>query len=264
MKSWGIEPIEQVGQHRFELMMPPELEGVFEATLWGRGPRIDASMADVGPQMEALVRECLIHEAGPFVAPFQVHGTALLSARRLWEYPLRPWADGVVLGLREFSHPFWNGYATLRFADCYPVVIAGTYPEPFAVLLHSGFRGTLSNIVAAAFGVLRRRGCDAESFHRAFAWVGPGVGACCYDRLDSDPLTARAVSTFPAHVCFQEPGRVRFDLREVLRAQLAHEGISNDRICISDACTCCDRDRCYSYRGGDEKKRMILIARLNF
>ncbi len=44
--------------------------------------------------------------------------------------------------------------ASLRFADCCPVVIASDSPEPWMLLLHSGFVGTVKNIVGRSLAGL--------------------------------------------------------------------------------------------------------------
>jgi Uncharacterized conserved protein len=93
------------------------------------------------------------------VAPYQVHGTTIIPSSSSFALPLRPEADGVLIDTSS------NSMASLRFADCCPVVIAAYSPEPWMLLLHSGFIGTAKNIVGRSLAGLseNKPGCKSEN-----------------------------------------------------------------------------------------------------
>ncbi|MDL2263322.1 polyphenol oxidase family protein [Synergistaceae bacterium OttesenSCG-928-I11] len=193
------------------------------------------------------------------IAPYQVHGTAIAEARRIWALPQRVMADGVHLD--PSFDPASVVTASLRFADCSPIVLTSYEPHPWAIALHSGFQGTTKNIFASAWA-------RAKNFYGSLlpasvsVWLGPAIGPCCYTRRKDDPTTLRACKTW--HPANFEKGEtfVRFDLHAEIAAQIHGVGIPTENVFRFPLCTCCNTDHLYSYRGGDEKNRMLLLVKL--
>ena len=57
-------------------------------------------------------------------------------------------------------------------ADCVPVLVAG--PEGLAAI-HAGWRGIVGGVIPAALEKMKGAPADWT------AWVGPAIGACCYE-----------------------------------------------------------------------------------
>ena len=114
-----------------------------------------------------------------FVLLRQVHGTKVVPAAEALHYPEREEADGLLI---TPGSPLCG----LQFGDCVPVLILSASREPWMLALHSGFRGTLKNIVASGMDAVRKEGmaADGEKLH---AWVGPCISGSCYSRSMSDP-----------------------------------------------------------------------------
>lgn len=166
-----------------EFVMPRELEGKFFARLYARGPLNDEAEGDPARVWASLAPE---YEGRPLVAPHQVHGVKIIEASKCETLPLRSEADGVFIREGDYA------LASLRFADCAPVVAAHAGEESWMAVLHSGFKGTLQNISAAAlerFGGTRGSG-------KTWAWIGPCIGPCCYSRREDDPATREALAKF--------------------------------------------------------------------
>ncbi len=134
-----------------------------------------------------ILSSCLITLVG-LVAPYQVQGSEGTSSSS-FALPLRPEADSVLIEASSDS------MASLRFADCCPVVIASDSPAPWMLLLHSGFVGTVKNIVGRSLAGLyeNRPGSKSE---RITAWIGPCICRDCYSRKMEDPSTQNALTVF--------------------------------------------------------------------
>jgi YfiH family protein len=158
----------------------------------------------------------------------------------------------------------------IQTADCIPVLVADTKRKAVAAF-HAGWRGTLKRIVEN--GVGRMRAEFGSRPQDLIAAVGPGIALCCYavgeevrgefasqfayaaqlfrELSESDPirekypllfLTARA----PGHSNLGP--QLHLDLMEANRRQLLDAGLSPESITVIGHCTCCQRNRWFSWR----------------
>ena len=185
----------------------------------------------------------------PHVKPSQVHGKNILvvDAENLPEIalPLRPEADGVLLTVP-------NVQASLRFADCAPVMIWGI---SWVMILHSGYKGTVLNISREGLRIAREIYGDVSD---SFAWIGPCIGRE-YFRKSGDEWTVKGIEAFHKENYDIEGENLYFDLAGEIRCQLIDEGLSEGNITLSGIDTLKD-ERCYSYRRGDIHERMTLLV----
>ena len=238
-------------QFVIDLAMPEELKRLFFARFYCRGAVCDGKEGDPARIWESLSYK---KQNIKLVAPRQVHGTRIIPSAEQYSLPLREDADGVFI--RGESKCF----GSLRFADCMPVVIAGAEPEPWLLLLHSGFAGTVKNIAARGLDYVRSElgEINADS---AWAWTGPGICGKCYSRRRyGDESTSRAVKIFSSENYRAEDDLVCFDIRGQIAGQLSECGLKNERIFSYDKCTFCGNEPLYSYRGGDADDRIFLLA----
>lgn len=250
MSYKGFEFIYEKGQTEIKLQMPLELEGLFRASLYCRGELMDSAMGDPAAIWNSLSSN---FNNIPLVAPLQVHGTVVIPASEEYALPSRPEADGVLVGLTS------DCMASLRFADCAPVVIASACPEPWMMLLHSGFAGTSKNISGVSLSALRE--WDPESMgKKTWAWTGPCICRDCYSRRIDDHSTQKALGIFSPENYNQKDGMIHFDIVGEIKRQLVHCGIPYDNIYAIGDCTCCRRSSYYSYRAGDERARIFLLG----
>lgn len=252
----GFDPIFDEGELRLRYAMPRELRGRLSAELLCRGELLDGTEGVPSRIVKRLGEEL---DGDSLVAPWQVHGTAVLEGRPIWVFPQRPKADGVLLD--PVFDPDGRTRGSLRFADCAPVLVASSYPRPWALLLHSGFKGTLLGIFPAAWQKVRSHYGELDP-RRTYAWVGPMVGPCCYTRKLTDPLARRAMEKWERFVSPTGDGFVRLDLPHVIEEQAKDAGLPGENIYLMDLCTCCNSSYFYSYRSGDLDDRMMLIAKL--
>lgn len=131
-------------------------------------------------------------------------------------------------------------------ADCVPVLIAAG--ERVAAV-HAGWRGIADGIVAATVArlVKEAEAAGEEPDPSAWsAWIGPAIGACCYEVGPDVAERVRAESAEDA--VLPQPGgrRPHLDLPIAAVAQLARAGIGTVRPVLW--CTRCEPDRLHSYR----------------
>lgn len=117
-------------------------------------------------------------------------------------------------------------------ADCLPIALAA---EGGVAMLHAGWRGLATGMIASGVRALRELGADGE----ISAAVGPGAGPCCYETGDE---VHRAFAVIPeAHV-----GR-NLDLKAIARHQLRAAGVTD--IADIGICTICsDPGLLFSHR----------------
>jgi copper oxidase (laccase) domain-containing protein len=246
-----MSPVSLNGQLIQRIAPPDELDGLLDATLFLRGSLMDRSKGNPEQAWAAL--------GGPstgisLIAPVQVHGTAILDGKRLWSLPSRPRADGILLDSGEVA-------GSLRFADCLPLMLASRHPRPWALMLHAGFEGTAKGIVSLSLECLEAR-IHGFRIDKTFAWIGPGIGPCCYTRKKAgDPRTALGLSNLPPASWTDLGETVRFDIPEALRLQLLYSGLDEGRLFRHGICTSCHPGQFYSYRAGDRDARIFFLVR---
>ena len=224
---------------------------LFSIRLFLRGSLLDKAGGDPACSREFL--QNILPSAGPLIAPRQVHGRTILSAPAGGFLPQRREGDGVFLDERGVE-------GSLRFADCFPVVLFSEIPEPWILLLHSGFKGTVRDIAGSACEkVFSRGGRDPE---KTWAWIGPGIEKTRYCRTPGEEWTDRGLGVFhPDHVRIRS-GKAWFDLGGEIRRQLLSAGLRDDCLCSLPMGTYGQNRLCYSYRRGDMSGRHFLLASL--
>ncbi len=206
---------------------------------------------DPRPQDRVL---CELQGLGPTLSLRQVHGDRILTEEAIEQGGVE--GDGIFIQRAGVT-------SILQFADCYPVFFFGGVANPWCLSLHSGFAGTILNIVGAAAKFLRTLGKDDLS--SVMAWIGPGIGCCCYSRCLDDRRTIKAMNKLDSHR-YRIDSRmdmVYFDLMGVIKDQITAIGIPDKNIAVAGGCTACDDLRCFSYRKGDVKARMVLFSRID-
>jgi YfiH family protein len=141
----------------------------------------------------------------------------------------------------------------VQTADCVPIVLAG---RQAVGIVHAGWRGSAKNAAAAGVAALVALG---EPPDRLRAWLGPSIGACCYEV--GGEVAAQFAGELVRGRC---GGGFLLDLRAANRAQLEAAGVPAENISVHPACTKCGGERFASYRrDGPRAGRMIaLVTRL--
>jgi YfiH family protein len=136
----------------------------------------------------------------------------------------------------------WTDLAGLALsvvtADCVPVVLADPVAGRVAAV-HAGWRGVVAGVVAEAV-----RALDVPPEELA-AWVGPAIGACCYEV--GEDVAGEVASVAGEECVMVRPGRrPHLDLVAAVRSQLVDAGVPAPRVVLR--CTRCDPETLWSYR----------------
>ena len=192
----------------------------------------------------------------PQIMPSQIHekNIIIINDENFSEYalPERPKADGIFLMTRMAE-------ASLRFADCAPVMI---YAENYVMILHSGYKGTVLNISGAGVELIRHFYGD-EVLKKSSAWIGPCIGRRNYSRNIDDEWTEKGLKSFHRenYDYDSDKNHVFFDIAGEIYTQLCESGINTKNIVPSGIDTFTD-ENCFSYRRGDITERMTLHVSL--
>lgn len=118
-------------------------------------------------------------------------------------------------------------------ADCVPVLVAG---EREVTAVHAGWRGIAAGVVGEAL-----KGLEGD----LTAWVGPAIGACCYEV--GEEVAQQVVEASAPSVARPSPGgKPYLDLQAAAGHQLRAAGVREVRTLA--VCTRCSPDTLWSYR----------------
>ena len=136
------------------------------------------------------------------------------------------------------------------YADCVPLFFADPVKKVIA-LSHSGWRGTVGNIGGATVHKMADEfGCNPSDIH---AFIGPSICRNCYEVSEdvAEQFAKRyGDDAFDGIIYPVEPfaGKFRLDLWEANRRNLTSAGLLENKIGITDMCTCCNPDILFSHR----------------
>ena len=185
----------------------------------------------------------------PLVRATQVHGN-----RAVWIRETPAEREVLDAGPCDALATTFAGVGLIvQTADCVPIVLAG---ERAIGVVHAGWRGSAQAAASAGVSALVEHG---ERPDRLRAWLGPSIGACCYEV--GGEVAAQFAGDLVRGRC---GGGFTLDLRAANRAQLEATGVPAENISVHPACTKCGGEKYASYRrDGAKAGRMIaLVTRL--
>ncbi len=135
-------------------------------------------------------------------------------------------------------------------ADCVPVFLY----EPginAAALLHSGWKGTLSNIAACGIDKLKQLpGFDAD---RLIVVLGPSIDFCCFEVSEDVYILFKEKYSNNEFYRYKGNAKWHINLKGIITRQLKDKGINVENINDCGICTKCRNDIFFSYRGDKGK-----------
>ncbi len=129
-------------------------------------------------------------------------------------------------------------------ADCLPLYLA--VPGRVVALAHCGWRGLAAGIVHTALEALAAAATTPRA--RWQAWIGPGIGACCYDLPRESAMRFRLLDPPALASPGRDPGRLPVDLARHAVEELRAGGIDDRQIRVFGGCTACQPERFFSHR----------------
>lgn len=154
-----------------------------------------------------------------------------------------PAADGLITNRRNVALIVYT-------ADCVPILLYDPSKQVIGAV-HSGWRGTVQNIVGNAVHLMNREfGCLQEDIMAA---IGPCISKCCFETRKDVPDALYAALGKSAENCIKTNNdKYMIDLKEANRLMLIDAKVKN--IIISDECTSCLADKYWSHRRSGIKR----------
>lgn len=138
-------------------------------------------------------------------------------------------------------------------ADCVPVLLYDAEKHSIAAV-HSGRKGTLSEIVSKTIDVLKNTYNSKPE--NITAYIGPHNRVCCYE------VGENLISNFKKHNLYSKieiSKDKNLDLEACIKAQLLSKGVQRANIHTLNMCTFCNKEyKLHSYRkAANESGRMF-------
>jgi YfiH family protein len=176
----------------------------------------------------------------PVLRVHQVHGPAVARVGIGRDFDFAQKADAIVT-----ADP--SRAVSVRIADCVPILIS-TPGATAVAAVHAGWRGIVSNVLAAAVLALVEIDPAHNPAASLVAAIGPCIGPTCFEVGPEVLEEFLGVFGSDAPIVRRSDGKGYVDLPAAARRQLLGCGVSADRIDATDRCTYTDREHFFSHR----------------
>jgi YfiH family protein len=141
----------------------------------------------------------------------------------------------------------------IQVADCQSVLIYDPV-QKVAANVHSGWRGSINNIIGCTLKVMENSfGCRSRDI---VAGIGPSLGPCCAEFVNYK-------NEIPEPFWKYKNDNNYFDFWSISRDQLCEAGVLLENVDLSQMCTKCDLERFFSYRGEGTTGRFAALIGLS-
>ena len=138
----------------------------------------------------------------------------------------------------------------IQVADCQPVIVIDPVQRVVANI-HSGWRGSIQNVVGAAIAkMIGAYGCRAQNL---VCGIGPSIGPCCAEFIH---YRSEIPESFWA---YRRPAD-HFDFWQISADQLTAAGVPEENISVSGICTRCNPHLFFSYRHERHTGRFAAVV----
>lgn len=137
------------------------------------------------------------------------------------------------------------------YADCVPLYFVDPIKKVIG-LAHSGWRGTIGRIGAKMITMMQKEyGCDKKDI---IAAIGPSICRDCYEV--SEDVAEQFFKEFGESVLTKgkAEGKYQLDLWKANELVFLQAGLSQERITVTDICTCCNDKLLFSHRASQGKR----------
>jgi polyphenol oxidase len=167
------------------------------------------------------------------------HGKKVKVVKRCGEEHVYQ-VDGLV------SQGKFNLYLAVTFADC-PFVLLADPEKKIIGLAHCGWKPLAKDILYNVFNEMLLMGAKDWNM---IAAIGPGICPECYE-FDKETALKNFGRLYGRFILpSKKDGKCHLNLTGIIRSQLVHElGIQPRNLEKSRHCTCCRKDKFFSFRG---------------
>jgi YfiH family protein len=148
--------------------------------------------------------------------------------------------DSYVTNEKEIS-------TVITTADCNPIVIYDPVKNVVANV-HSGWKGTIKQIYLKTIKLMNEKfNCNYKDI---IVCIGPSINKCCFCSSDLQ-FKKQFTDIWPnegEYIVTKENGEFYIDLPYIIKKDLITLGLRKENIVLSNICTVCNSDICFSYR----------------
>jgi YfiH family protein len=181
----------------------------------------------------------------------------MLFARQVHGKQVGIWRNGRMN--KTFSYAYLDADALItaepgcalfiQVADCQPVLIVDPVARVIANV-HSGWRGSIQNIIGSTVGAMvRAYGCQPA---RMYAVIGPSLGPCCAQFIHYQVEIPKKFWSYRHRSHY-------FDFWRLSTDQLAAAGVPASHVACSHICTRCNSHLFFSYRAMRRTGRFAAV-----
>lgn len=199
---------------------------------------------EVVAQNRAIVSMCM--DNNELIFARQVHDTGVvILSENGDDNSLFPTGDAMISDLD-------NKMLVIKVADCQSVLIYDPVRK-VAANVHSGWRGSIKNVIGCTVSAMKERfNCNPSNL---VAGISPSLGPCCAEFVNYDK---EIPEKFWKYKIYSD----HFDFWQISTDQLLDSGVRHDNIYSSKICTKCNTDLFFSYRGEKNTGRFASVIGL--
>ena len=160
----------------------------------------------------------------------QIHGDSILVMNNVAQVTETERKDAMVTDVPGIG-------LLIQQADCQAVLLHDPAKKVIGAI-HSGWRGSVSNIIAKTIQCMEKEFAVRPS--DILAVISPSLGPCCGEFVNYH-------AELPPNFLSFQTSKNHFDFQAISRMQLIHAGVSEKNIDTVKKCTVCDEDF-FSYR----------------
>ncbi len=231
---------------------PDLMHGIFTRNGgFSKGPfsslNVSLSVGDVSENVirnRKVVSKCM--DNGELIFIKQVHGRNVVFVSGKTPNASTPVAgDALVTDL-------YNKLLVIKIADCQAVLLYDTAKHVIANV-HSGWRGSIHNILGATIDAMKEKfNCRPSDI---LAGISPSLGPCCAEFVNYK-------NEIPEQYWKYKDSGCNFDFWTISADQLSCAGVIPENIYSCRICTRCNKDLFYSYRGEKITGRLATVIGL--
>lgn len=154
----------------------------------------------------------------------------------------------------------YDGYITntsnistaITTADCNPIIMYDPIKNIVANI-HSGWKGTIKQIYLKSAKILREK--YESRYEDIIVCIGPSINKCCFcsSEIKFKKLFTDIWINENDYITCKEDGSFFIDLPYIIKQDLVKLGLNSSNIILSNLCTVCNNDLCFSYRVSTKK-----------
>lgn len=208
----------------------------------------------LNPEIRSAFTVKLGFKPNQIVWPEQIHGNQIKIIQKIDLSGQVAGVDGLVWKRTG------NDQALLlvHVADCVPILAVDPQAQILAAV-HSGWKGTLTEIIAVTINNMRRLGAEIKNIH---IFIGPSIGRCCYDVPAG--RAAKFREKFSSNTVENRNGKDYLDLVSANLEMLNKMGIPDNHIDIANICTSTNHQDFFSYRYEKGKNQGEFIGFIGY